>query len=312
MQRDEHKSKAQLIKELDRVRQQLAEMQAAAATPRDAFFDTDSLRQRQLVQADKMASLGILVSGVAHEINNPNALIMASMAVLEDVWRYAHPVLDRHVKEQGDFKIAKTRYSVMRDKIPELISSALEGAERIRLIVQELRAYSRDDPVAPMESININRVVQSGMTLLAPMIKRHTDCFTVQYGGNGTLPRVRGNPQRLEQVIINLVQNACQSLTSREKALRVSTALDEAEQAIVVQVQDEGHGIPLQDLPHITEPFFTTKRDCGGTGLGLSISSGIVESHNGRLEFSSNIGQGTVACIILPAEESARKSRGEH
>jgi polar amino acid transport system substrate-binding protein len=130
------------------------------------------------------------------------------------------------------------------------------------------------------------------------MINKSTIDFSVNYGTN--LPKVRGNSHRLEQVVINLIQNACQALPDVRKGVFLSTSYDEKTPSIVVRVQDEGVGIPTEVLSHITDPFFTTKSNSGGIGLGLSISSRIVKEHGGTLTFASEPGKGTIAEIILP------------
>ena len=112
-----------------------------------------------------------------------------------------------------------------------------------------------------------------------------------------------GHSQRLEQVFVNLIQNACQALPDSKKGIFVSTSWDETEAAIRIKIQDQGVGISPDSLPQITDPFFSTKHDSGGVGLGLSISSRIVETHGGRLTFISEIGEGTTAEIFLPVKE---------
>jgi polar amino acid transport system substrate-binding protein len=130
----------------------------------------------------------------------------------------------------------------------------------------------------------------------------------VKYGGN--LPLLKGNSHRLEQVMINLIQNACQALADTRGKLSLSTSFDETASSVVVQVQDEGVGISPEVLPHITDPFFTTKSNIGGIGLGLSISSRIVKEHGGTLTFTSEPGKGTTAKIILPFSNTQSNPRG--
>jgi polar amino acid transport system substrate-binding protein len=112
---------------------------------------------------------------------------------------------------------------------------------------------------------------------------------------------VRGDAQRLEQVIVNLLLNACQALPDPERAVVLATRLDGAGERVVVEVRDEGVGIAPEHLPRLTEPFFTTRREAGGTGLGLSISAGIVKEHGGTLDFAAAPGGGTVVTLSLPA-----------
>jgi len=146
--------------------------------------------------------------------------------------------------------------------------------------------------------------VRSALTLLANPIKKATRRFSVAY--QEELPRVRGNLRRLEQVVINLILNACQSLGGPDRAVRVETTHDAEEGRAVVTVRDEGGGIPESALARITDPFFTTKRETGGAGLGLAVAARIAEEHGARLSFESEVGRGTTARLSLPVVEDAR------
>jgi polar amino acid transport system substrate-binding protein len=130
------------------------------------------------------------------------------------------------------------------------------------------------------------------------MIQKSTDRVSVEYGTH--VPPVLGNFQRIEQVVINLIQNACRSLPSRDKGVYLSTAYAPEPKAVLIEVRDEGVGIPEEDLKHLGDPFFTTRRAMGGTGLGLWVSFNIVHEHGGTLAFSSREGEGTRAVLSLP------------
>jgi len=256
------------------------------------------LHQQQLMRASKMVALGTLVSGVAHEINNPNNFIMLNSPILLEAWQDAMPILDEYFKENGDFLLGGVKYSEMRNKYPELFSGISDGANRIKQIVVDLKNYIREDTTDFTQSVDINAVIKSAITLVANMVKKSTNHFSIDCGKN--LPKLKGNFQRLEQVIINLIQNACQAIKDTEKGLSVSTVFDKDSSTIVVVIRDEGIGIPPEKLLHITDPFFTTKHDVGGVGLGLSISSRIIEEHGGTMRFTSETNSGTTAEIILP------------
>jgi polar amino acid transport system substrate-binding protein len=157
------------------------------------------------------------------------------------------------------------------------------------------------------QSVDLNAVLRSAISLLSNMINKSTSHFSVNYGDN--LPKLRGNSHRLEQVIINLIQNACQALPDTRRGISLSTSYDEKTPSIVVRVQDEGVGIPPDVLPHITDPFFTTRSNSGGIGLGLSISSRIVKEHGGTMAFSSEPGKGTTAEITVPVPQAENSSR---
>lgn len=267
-------------------------------TDRKRAEQQTEMHQRQLLQASKMATLGTLVAGVAHEINNPNFLIMANTSVLRRAWRDVLDILDEYCEQAGDFMVAGAPYSTMRDEIVDLFAGTMEGAERIKRIVQELRDYARERPPDLSQSIDLNGVVKSATALLGNIIRKSTNRFSVQYRED--LPTVSGDPQRLEQVVINLIQNACQALADADKGVSVRTYYAREPHAVVVEVADEGVGMSASELPRITDPFYTTRKDSGGTGLGLSISSSIIDAHGGMLEFESSPGQGTTARVVLP------------
>jgi PAS domain S-box-containing protein len=266
------------------------------------------LHQQQLMHASKMVALGTLVSGVAHEVNNPNNFIMLNSPILKDAWDNAMPILEKYYEENGDFVLGGMKYTEMRENIPTLFSGISDGAKRIKQIVDDLKNYVRDNTADLTQSVDINEVLKSTVSLLANMIKKSTNQFIIDYGNN--IPLLKGNFQRLEQVMINLIQNACQALPDSKKGISVSVKSDKNGSNIVVRVRDEGTGIPPETLDHITDPFFTTKHDSGGVGLGLSISSKIIAEHGGSMHFKSEMGAGTTVEIMLPADQNNQTVRG--
>lgn len=266
------------------------------------------LHQEQLMQASKMVALGTLVSGVAHEINNPNNFIMLNSPILLEAWESAMPILDEYYKENGDFIIGGMKYTKIRENLPKLFSGILDGSKRIKQIVEDLRNFVRDESPDLTQSVDINAVLKSAISLLSNMIKKSKSHFSIEYGNN--LPPIKGNFQRLEQVVINLIQNSCQALMDNKNGIFVSTSCDEKMQNIMIKIQDKGKGIPPENLQHIMDPFFTTKHDSGGIGLGLSISSKIIKEHGGKMNFISKPGKGTEIEIILPVTESENTLTG--
>jgi PAS domain S-box-containing protein len=280
---------------------------ARDVTDRKEAEDRERLHQQHLMQASKMVELGTLVSGVVHEINNPNNFIMLNAPLLVDAWQAARPILEEYYEENGDFLLGGMMYSEMRENIPKLFSGILEGSERIRQIVADLKNYVRPDTFDLTQSVDLNGVVQSALSLLSSMVRKSTDRFSMDLEKD--LPLVRGNFQRFEQVVINLVQNACQALPDREKGIRVSTRWDKVGGNVVLEVQDEGAGIPPENLPHITDPFFSTKHESGGVGLGLAISSRIIREHGGTMNFVSEPGIGTKAEVFLPVNPGIKPGK---
>ncbi len=256
------------------------------------------VRQKQLLHADKMTSLGILVSGVAHEINNPNGLIQLSLPQLSKAYQSIEPVLDEHYQQHGDFKLGWFPYSRMREEIPKMLHEMLESSNRIKRIVEDLKDFARRNDSGLDDRVDLNQVVRSSLRLVDNALRKAARHFSVEYASE--LPCFKGNGHRIEQVVVNLVLNACQALTSSEQAIALRVYPLVAEGMVALEIRDEGCGIAEDSLQRMTDPFFTTKRESGGTGLGLSVSDGIVKDHFGRLEFSSQVGKGMLVRLLLP------------
>ena len=259
--------------------------------------------QQQLVQADKMAALGVLVSGVAHEINNPNGLILLNMPILKEVCDDALELLDQRCPDQEQIRLGGLAYRRIRQELPQMLDEMQDGARRIKRIVEDLKDFARQDDAALMEPLDLNHVAQAAVRLVDRSLRTATNRFEADY--TDPLPMVQGNSQRIEQVLVNLLLNACQALTDQNRGIFLRTFIDHATNSIGVLVRDEGCGIALEHLDRLTDPFFTTKRESGGTGLGLSVSAGIVKEHGGSLSFSSPPGQGTTVTLLLPISTEA-------
>ncbi len=257
--------------------------------------EQNRIKSEQLIHADKMASLGILVSGIAHEINNPNNFIMLNINLLQKIWEDAKPILNQYYETNGDFALGGMSYNTFTEKIDKSYESIKVGTERIKKIIDNLTNFAKN-PDQQFKKINLNEVVEVAINITNNFIKKSTNNFTVNYFEG--YPGVKGNPNRLEQVVINLINNACQSLRNKDEAIILS--IYEENENVILEVVDEGEGIDEKELQHIFDPFFTTKREKGGTGLGLSISYNIIISHGGELFIESNKGSGTRARIKLP------------
>ncbi len=255
-------------------------------------------QQQQLLQADKMASLGELVSGVAHEINNPTSLLLLNSPVIKESFSDIESILETHYQKQGDFNMGGLKYSRMRTEIPKMLDDMQDRANRIRRIVRDLRDYSQNNTADLNESLNLNTLTDTAVRILSKTIQGVTNNFSCSYSQN--LPQFKGNSQRIEQVLINLISNACHALTDKKQAISIRTFHDKENKSVCIEIKDEGCGIETDKLNRITEPFYTTKRTSGGTGLGLSISEGIVKEHKAVLEFKSTVQKGTCVSICFP------------
>ncbi|GAB7078969.1 PAS domain-containing sensor histidine kinase [Megalodesulfovibrio paquesii] len=256
------------------------------------------LAESRVLHADRLLSLGALVSEVAHEINNPNNFIMLNAPLLMDLWWRLQPALERLRGEELEPGAGEVGIPEIVDFVPQLLQGVIEGSTRINRIVKELKQYSRQDVDGGFELLSVNEVVQAATLLMHKNIGRRTRRFDVRYASG--LPLVRGRRQRLEQVVVNLLQNACHALEHEGQGLVVETRHDPEAGAVEIVVTDEGVGIAPEALPLVTQPFYSTKGQQGGTGLGLSISLSIAREHGGRLELESAPGRGTQALLALP------------
>jgi PAS domain S-box-containing protein len=255
--------------------------------------------QAKLIQTNKMTSLGLLVSGMAHEVNNPNNNIKLAAHLLLKAWEDAGPILDSHFTRSGDFMIGGFPYSQARGSFPGYITGIAESSRRIEGIIKNLRDFVRKGKANVNASTDINMVVTVAAAILNYQIKKFTGDFTIDLSEG--LPPVRGNTQLLEQVVINLIMNALQALPDRNGAIRITTFHDGQTREVLVKVQDSGSGMTPEVMKRLFEPFFSTKLDRGGTGLGLAISNVILSEHQGSLEFETRPGGGTTAIIRLPS-----------
>jgi amino acid-binding domain sensor histidine kinase (EC 2.7.13.3) len=267
-------------------------------TERKHLEEKTRQQELHLIQASKMTALGTLVSGVAHEINNPNQLVLLNARLLADVWSDAAAILDDYAREQGDFLLGGLPYQEMQTTVPALIDDMRDGALRIEAIVGDLKDFARPGGQGARIEFSLNDAVRRAARLLAHPINRKTTRFQLDLADD--LPPVKGNPQQIEQVIVNLVGNALEALPDASRGIFVSTRWRAEERCVVLNVCDEGVGIAQEHLARLCDPFFTTKSGSGGTGLGLAISSELVRAHGGQLTFESEPGRGTLARVALP------------
>jgi signal transduction histidine kinase len=253
----------------------------------------------QLFQTAKLASLGTLVSGIAHEINNPNNFIRLNSQNLQEFWKDIRSILDSSARTDSALRLKGIPYGEARGIVEDLLGGIGSGSARIEKLLLNLRDFARGDEGGLDEMVGLNEVVISGVMIVQNLIQSSTDCFSVR--ASPSLPPVRGNYHQLEQVVINLVTNACQAIPSRDKKIAIETRMEDGEKWVALVVADEGIGIAPDDLPRVVDPFFTTKRQRGGSGLGLAVSSRIIQNHGGSMSFNSEIGKGTVATVRMPA-----------
>jgi len=261
--------------------------------------------QSKLIQTNKMTSLGLLVSGVAHEINNPNNYIMANTQLLESSWSDALKILREYYRENGDFLIGGVSFLEIENRSPQLFAGIRDGSNRINSIVSNLKNFARNDLSLEKSTLDINQVATSAIAILHFELRKFTARFHVELAEN--LPRVKGSGQQLGQVIINLLMNACQALPDKEHGIWLTTGFNADANQVILSVRDEGYGMSPEKSKMVMEPFFTTKLDSGGTGLGLSICQSIANDNSWSIHFTSQENKGTTFTISIPVEAPADK-----
>jgi len=259
--------------------------------------------QSQLVQSEKMASLGTLVAGVAHEMNNPINYVYLSLKVLEkDLGNFKEELMC--LLDEADDEVINFFEEYFK-KFTGSISNILDGSNQVKTIVQDLRSFSRLDEAVKKEicvSEALNTIIRLVKTQYAKQIEIITDFKT-----DG---KIECYPLQLNQVFMNIIVNACQAIIKKQKDLKdqtkglVNISLLDNHKGITIVFSDNGCGMTEEVKSRIFEPFFTTKPIGQGTGLGMSISYGIIERHNGNIEVKSQEGKGTSFTIFLPGEVS--------
>lgn len=276
-----------------------------------------SMAQQHLVQSEKLASIGQLAAGVAHEINNPIGYIFSNFGSLESYLGNLFDMLAAYEREETHISLpdARTRLlslkteidlDFLKEDIPVLMRESKEGIVRVRKIVQDLKDFSHVDAGQEWTWANLTRGIDSTLNVVNNEIKYKADVVR-DYGDT---PDVECLHSQISQVVMNLVVNAAHSIGDERGTITIRTGTSGSD--VWFEVADNGSGIPKGILARIFDPFFTTKPVGKGTGLGLSLSYGIVQKHNGRMEVTSEVGQGTCFRVTLPIKhvEAAKESTG--
>ena len=272
--------------------------------------------QEQLVQSEKLASIGQLAAGVAHEINNPIGYIFSNFTALDKYIGHLFEMIK--IYEGAEQHIAlpsalvaineakeKIELQYLKEDIPELMQQSKEGIDRVRKIVQDLKDFSRVDSSLEWQWSNLHEGMNSTLNIVNNEIKYKADVIK-EYG---EIPDVECLPSQINQVIMNLVMNATHAIGEGRGKIVIRTSRENDEVKIVVE--DNGSGIPRDVLTKIFDPFFTTKPIGKGTGLGLSLSYGIIKKHNGHIDVVSEVGRGTSFIITLPIKHEYAQSDEE-
>lgn len=255
-------------------------------------------KNAQLILQDKLKSVDLVTSSISHEINNICNFMVNNLKIVFQTWNDVFKLIREHESENNEFLLGGIPSAEVNKVVPRLMMSLIDGINRISDTIDDFKKYIREGLKSELSMINVNEVIKRVISILNHHIFLYTENFNIHL--LDSIPEVKGNLQKLEQVIINLLTNALQSLPDRSKSVSVCTGIEGNK--VIIEIKDEGIGIPRNIMPHIFEPFFSTKYSTGGSGLGLYLSKSIVEEFGGEILINSEENKGTAVKICLPYE----------
>ncbi len=259
---------------------------------------------QQLIQRDKMTTLGFLVSSIAHEINNPNSFISFNIPILKDYITDILPVLDKHAGENEEYEICGLPYDEFREDVINLLSNMQHGSQRINDTVANLRDFIGAQQEKGFKSVELKTLIEKGVELCRNKINSRVQRFEMEIP-NETLI-ISTVPQSLEQILVNFLINAAQSVDKNDSWIKLVVSNTHKPDWIAIEVQDNGCGIKPDHLHRIFDPFFTTKKKQSGLGLGLNITKKLAEEIGGQIEVDSKPGVGSCFRLLVPIQQQKR------
>ncbi len=257
------------------------------------------LMERELIQSEKLASLGLLISGIVHEINNPNNFISFNMPILRDYLQEILPVLDEHAARIPHFEVQGMPYAEFRTDVMKLLENIEHGSTRINTTVAKLKEFSRKKDEKGTRPILPTGVVERAVAICHTQIRKTVKTFDVQVQQD--MPEMVSDPDAIEQTLINLLINAAQAADKPDSYIRLNVRRGASgKEGLVLEVEDNGCGMDAKTASRIFDPFFTTKEEGLGTGLGLYISKNLLESVGGSISVESEIGRGATFRVVIP------------
>ncbi|MCX8034328.1 MAG: ATP-binding protein [Thermodesulfovibrio sp.] len=255
-------------------------------------------KNAQLILQDKLKSIDFVTSSISHEINNICNFMINNFRITFQAWNDVLNLIREYEEENGEFIVGGISSSEVDKVIPRLMISLIDGINRISDTIDNFKRYVREGLKSDFSLIFVNDVIRRVVAILNHHIVLYTENFNINL--EESLPKIKGNLQKLEQVIINLLINALQSLPDRQRGVYISTGLEG--EKVYIEIKDEGMGIPKHIMPYIFEPFFSTKYSTGGSGLGLYLSKSIIEEFGGEIIVNSEENIGTTVKVYLPHE----------
>jgi two-component system NtrC family sensor kinase len=302
---------AQLEQAMQRLEQDIRQRESAEAEPTRRNQELTelnarlSMAQEQLMQSEKLASIGQLAAGVAHEINNPIGYVFSNFETLGTYIGRMLTMFDHYQQAEASIGDAEVLASVralrasidldfLIEDIHGLMAESREGISRVRKIVQDLKDFSRVDANQEWQWANLHAGIDSTLNIVSNEVKYKADVIK-EYGD---IPDIECQPSHINQVIMNIVINGAHAIGPERGRITIRTGCDDTH--VWIEIADTGAGIPKEIQSRIFDPFFTTKPIGSGTGLGLSLSYGIIQKHSGQIEVQSAPGCGTTFRITLP------------
>jgi PAS domain S-box-containing protein len=258
----------------------------------------DLTPRKQLENELRLASLGAMVSGLAHEMNSPNSAIFSNAQALRNIWNGLWPLLEDCARDRPDIRVGSYGLRELGDQVKRALENILESAKRITGMISDLKESGRPGTYRRDQIVDLPGVVEWACRCLEFTTQKAP--FELKVRLEKT-PPVLGNARRLEQVVVNLLQNAFFAMKGRAGTVQIETGPGETPETAEIRVLDEGEGIPEADRARVVEPYFTTRREEGGSGLGLALCDQIVRDHGGRLIFEGRNGPGARVRLVLPA-----------
>ena len=291
---EKQKTKEELISELAAMR-----LLADKAEARQRLAEKDLLEiQSQLQQAQKMETLGTLVAGVAHEINNPINLIMYNIPLLKKIWMDFLPLLMERKQIEPERKFGGFAYDFLSDNLDQLVADMDMAAQRIAKTVSDLKNYSRQSNVAEKLPMQVNSAVKNALRLAQSTLRKSD--VNIKLNLADDLPDIEGNLQSIEQIILNITINAIHAVNHNRGEIEIETGLRIKDGMVYIRITDNGCGISPAIVDKIFLPFVTDKQSEGGTGLGLSVTYSLVKANDGEIEFETSQDRGTSFNVYLP------------
>jgi PAS domain S-box-containing protein len=257
------------------------------------------LMERELIQSEKLVALGLLISGIVHEINNPNNFISFNIPILRDYLRDILPVLDEHAAGTPQFEVQGMPYAEFRTDVMKLLENIQHGSTRINTTVAKLKEFSRKKDEKGARPILPASIVERAIAICHTQIRKTVKTFDVQVQQD--MPEMVSDPDAIEQTLINLLINAAQAADKPDSHIRLDARQGASgKEGLVLKVEDNGCGMDAKTASRIFDPFFTTKEAGMGTGLGLYISKNLLESVGGSISVQSERGRGATFRVVIP------------